>query len=154
MGESRKFGLSLFMSSQIVGQKMNREMTDMILSNTTLKIVGKNAIKSLREMGANIDIHVDDLKKIPKYQFYVHNKDTNKAAELIKPPDFLVRQADEPSYFYLSKKKVKELLWYFVKDSGYYVPVKEGTARQSKQGDENKEMVKALYGKEEVLIPF
>ena len=30
----------------------------MILSNTTLKIVGKNAIKSLREMGANIDITV------------------------------------------------------------------------------------------------
>lgn len=106
------------MSSQIVGQKMSAELTDLIMSNATLKVVGKNAIKSLKAMGANIDIPLDMLKKIPKYEFYIHNKDTEKKAVLIHAPDFLVRQRDEPSWFYLSKKETQELLWYFVKESG------------------------------------
>ena len=120
MCESRKFGLSLFMSSQIVGQNMSRELTEIILSNATLKIVGKNAVKSLREMGANIDIPLEKLKKIPNYEFYIHNKDTNKAAQLIKSPDFLVKRVGEPSYFYLSNNQKKDLLQYFIQDSGYY----------------------------------
>lgn len=128
MTESRKFGLSLFMSSQIVGQKMNTELTDIIMSNATLKIVGKNAVKSLKAMGANMDIPLQQLKKIPKYQFYIHNKDTNRPAQLIKSPDFLVKQKDEPSYFYLSKKDQIALLEYFVHESGYYVHVPKNKA--------------------------
>ena len=123
MSESRKFGLSLFMSSQIVGQNMSRELTDIIMSNATLKVVGKNAIKSLREMGANIDIPLEKLKKIPNYEFYIHNKDTNKTARLVRSPDFLVKRSGEPSYFYLSKKEKEELLRYFVEESGYYKKV-------------------------------
>ena len=111
------------MSSQIVGQKMSTELTDLIMSNATLKIVGKNAVKSLQQMGANIDMPLGILKKIPKYEFYIHNKDTDTPAVLIHAPDFLVKQRDEPSWFYLSEKEKKELLWYFVKESGYYVKV-------------------------------
>lgn len=124
------------MSSQIVGQKMSRELTDIIMSNATLKIVGKNAIKSLREMGANIDIPVDELKKIPKYQFYIHNKDTNQVAPLVKSWDFLVREHDEPSYFYQSKEEFQRLLEYFVYESGYYVQMEKGFAPMSKEQGE------------------
>jgi len=152
MAESRKFGLSLFMSSQRVGQKMSRDLTDTIMSNSTLKIVGKNAVKSLREMGVNIDVPLEELKKIPKYQFYIHNKDTNKSAVLIKSPDFLVKQKDEPSYFYLSKKEQQKLLRYFVKESGYYVKVSE---EQAVDGTTQKKTTSPWKVQaEEELVPF
>jgi len=130
------------MSAQIVGQNMSRELTDIIMSNTSLKIVGKNAVKSLREMGVNIDIPLDKLKKIPKYEFYIHNKDANKTAQCVKAPDFLVKRPGEPSYFYLSKEEQTNLLRYFAKESGYYQKIgkthsktKEATVLLSKDAE-------------------
>lgn len=90
------------------------------MSNATLKIVGKNAIKSLKTMGANIDIPIEQLKKIPQYEFYIHNKDTKYPAQLFSSYDFLVKESDEPSWFYSSKKEFMELLRYFVKESNFY----------------------------------
>lgn len=120
MAESRKYGLSLVLAHQVVGQEMPASLMDIILSNASLKIVGKNAKKSLEAMGANIDIPLEQLKKIPKYEFYVHNKDKEYPALLMKSPSFLVKQQDEYNQFYMSDEEKKELLRYMVYESGYY----------------------------------
>jgi len=152
MTESRKFWLSLFLSQQIVGQKMSRELTDIIMSNATIKVVGKNAVKSLREMGANINIPLEELKKIPKYEFYIHNKDNEKPAILIKSPDFLVKESDEPSFFYLSKKRRKSLLKYFVYKSGYYI--KAADQKELPTDEIEEPGTEPMIEKPEPLIPF
>lgn len=120
MAESRKFALSLILAHQVVGQGMSTSLMNIILSNSNLKIVGKNAKKSLETMGANIDIPITQLKKIPKYEFYVHNKDKNYPAILMKSPDFLVRKPDQYNQFYMSDDEKKNLMNYFIFESGYY----------------------------------
>lgn len=73
--ESRKFGLGLRTSTQIVGQNMSTEQTELLMANSTLKVVAKNSDKSLRAMSKNIGIDMDTLNEIPNYAFYLHNKD-------------------------------------------------------------------------------
>ena len=80
--ESRKFRLGLFLSTQRVGQGMSRELTADIMANCTIKTVRKNAIETLQKMQLNIDIPLDKLKKISKYERYVHNSDTDVPARL------------------------------------------------------------------------
>lgn len=160
MAEARKYKLSLILSHQIVGQKMNAELTDMIISNSTLKIVGKNAKKSLETMGANIDIPIEQLKKIPKYEFYVHNKDSEKPAVLMKSPDFLVTSANKKNRFYMSPQDKTDLLWYFVNESEYYreiieeeVPPIEATTGILERGSAMESRKKPFTPKGKTLEP-
>lgn len=124
MAEARKFSLSLVLAHQVVGQEMSTSLMDIILSNANLKVVGKNARKSLEAMGANIDIPLEKLKRIPKYEFYVHNKDKDYPALLMKSPDFLVNKPHQYNQFYMSEAEKKKLLEYFVYESGYYKKIK------------------------------
>ena len=128
MAESRKFGLSLVLAHQVVGQEMSSSLTDIILSNANLKIAGRNAAKSLEKMGTNMNVPIADLKKIPKYEFFIHNKDSLKPAILMKVPDFLVQRRNRPNRFYMSEDEKQELLWYFVRKSGIYRKIDPPTA--------------------------
>lgn len=105
--ESRKYGASMVLSHQVVGMKMSSDLTNILMSNCTIKIVGKNAKKSLEVMAANIDLPVTRLMKIPKYQFYVHNKDSEYPAVLMKVPDFLVHSPHKHNPFYMTEKQFK-----------------------------------------------
>jgi len=128
LAESRKYAISMLLAHQVIGQKMNTEMRNIILGNTTIKIVDKNGHATLDAMSKEIDIGLDKLKKIPKYSFYIHNKDSQRPAYQINSPDFLV---GENSRFYMSDKEKRKLLKYFMEESGYYVRINSSNNNSS-----------------------
>lgn len=68
--QGRKYGVSLTLATQIVGQKMTTELTKIILGNTETKFIGKNGQDSLRVMSRESYAELDDLRRLDTGQFY------------------------------------------------------------------------------------
>jgi DNA helicase HerA-like ATPase len=62
--ELRKYGCSLIFANQIVGQDVNAQTKDIFLSNTGVKIAGKNGEKSLSILAAEMGADKEKLKTL------------------------------------------------------------------------------------------
>lgn len=121
--ESRKYGLHLVFANQVLGQNMNKKMTDMILSNTALKFSGENDPNSFKGIGESMSLKIKDLDKLKKYHFYCYNKINKKQGTvMMKVPPNLTKVKPP---FYVSKEKLKEFFLYLAHDSGYYIKTAE-----------------------------
>jgi len=116
--ETRKYCLHGIFASQIVGQRMSSEMKDLVISNTSVKIVGSNGATSLKVLSPEIDISLDELKQLKEYHFYI--KSGSKPAFMVRTPSFLVSQR---SKFYLNAKDKQILKDYQLNRTGYYKPL-------------------------------
>lgn len=72
--ESRKYALYLTVANQTVGQNMDSGFVNLLLSNTNIKFVGINDAKSLKRLGDEIDVPIDEMKKLETGSFYTKVK--------------------------------------------------------------------------------
>ena len=133
LAEVRKYKMSLILCQQFVGQKMENELEESVLENTSIKIIGrsgKNPTKMARETG----ISGDTLKGIKKYQFLIQNKQRDGETEnlMFETPSFLCDRGGE---FYMSESERKELLEYFAFRSGYYTKIQKPNQHRKEKGD-------------------
>ena len=134
MVESRKFGLHMLLASQIVGQKMNGEVKRVVLGNTAIKIAGDNEEDSIKIMSKAMGISPKEFDKLPKYNFFVHNRENKKAgAKMFKTSSKFVDV--KKSKYFMDKEALKEFLLWTVHESGYYVPLNGEETSREKQAD-------------------
>jgi len=122
--EIRQYKIGFLMAQQYAGQGMDKDFFDSILTNTTLKIIGNNDPNTFSELARSTGISEKQLKELPRYNFFVHNRDANttKAEQKylkIKTSKALVDTRN--TAFYLSDEEYKALLQYLVFTSGQYI---------------------------------
>lgn len=134
MAESRKYGLHMVLANQILGQKMDGEMKRIILGNTAIKVGGDMEEDSMKVMGKAMGgLSSKDFDKLPKYNFFIHNRENKKAgARMFKASGKLV---DTKSDLFMNKEQLKEFFLWTVHKSGYYVPLNGEKKTQERQAD-------------------
>lgn len=122
--EIRQYKIGFLMAQQYAGQGMEKGFLDSILTNTTIKIIGNNDPNTFGELARSTGISQEQLKALPKHNFYIFNRDakTSKVEQKyfqIKTPNVLVDTSN--TAFYLDKAAYKDLLHHLVFVSGFYV---------------------------------
>ncbi len=64
--ENRKYKLYMILSQQLLGQGMNTQMKNIILSNTFIKFIGMNALNTLKALSSETGIPLEQLQKLNK----------------------------------------------------------------------------------------
>jgi hypothetical protein len=83
--ESRKYNLFLTMAHQFITQLEDTRIKDAILSNTNIKLVGKNGHKTLNEMSKEIKVSVEELEQLEQGEFFV-KVGKNQALKIYNTP--------------------------------------------------------------------
>jgi len=73
--EARKFGIHLTLAQQSIGQGMTQEITGAVLTNTAVKITGRNSEADLRRFCAETGAKLEELERLQKGtgRFCVHS---------------------------------------------------------------------------------
>ncbi|MDN5124759.1 type IV secretion system DNA-binding domain-containing protein [Aliarcobacter butzleri] len=69
--ESRKYKLYLTLAHQSISQIRNTALKDIILSNTNIKLIGKNSNKTLEALNSTLNIKLEDVEKLATGEFYL-----------------------------------------------------------------------------------
>ena len=69
--ESRKYRLYMTLINQSVSQIKNSALRDIILSNTNVKLIGKNSNKTLDAMNKTLNTKLEDVEKLSTGKFYL-----------------------------------------------------------------------------------
>ncbi len=69
--ESRKYKLYLTLAHQSISQIRNIALRDIILSNTNIKLVGKNSNKTLDALNSTLNTKLEDVEKLATGEFYL-----------------------------------------------------------------------------------
>ncbi len=69
--ESRKYALYMTLINQSVSQIKNSALRDIILSNTNVKLIGKNSNKTLDAMNNTLNTKLEDVEKLSTGEFYL-----------------------------------------------------------------------------------
>lgn len=103
--ESRKYALYMTLINQSVSQIKNSALRDIILSNTNVKLIGKNSNKTLDAMNNTLNTKLEDVEKLTTGEFYlsIGNGDVVK----IKNSDALLNDN-----VYISPREWSELKYY------------------------------------------
>ncbi len=83
--ESRKYNLFLTMAHQFITQLEDTRIKDAILSNTNIKLVGKNGHKTLNEMSKEIKVPAEELEQLEQGEFFV-KVGKNQALKIYNTP--------------------------------------------------------------------
>ena len=68
--ESRKYKLFLTMAHQVLKQIEESKLKDIILSNTNIKIVGRNGTETIAKLSKELNIKTEEFSKLGVGQFY------------------------------------------------------------------------------------
>jgi len=68
--ESRKYKLFLTMAHQVLKQIEESKLKDIILSNTNIKIVGRNGTETIAKLSKELNIKVEEFSNLKVGQFY------------------------------------------------------------------------------------
>jgi len=112
--ENRKYKLFMVLSQQILGQGMNTQMKNIILSNTFVKFIGMNALNTLKALSNETGIELEKLQNLDKGEFYT--KIGNKPAFKFKTATFLLGNKNS------MKQKEWEKLKKFLLENYYQKP--------------------------------
>lgn len=88
LSESRKYGLHLILSNQLLGAEITPAMKEVILTNTAVKLVGQTGGNMIRSMSEETGIRQTDLRALLPYHFALKTPDCE--AVIFKVPSFLV----------------------------------------------------------------
>lgn len=69
--ESRKYALYMTLINQSVSQIKNPALRDIVLSNTNVKLIGKNSNKTLDAMNNTLNTKLEDVEKLATGEFYL-----------------------------------------------------------------------------------
>lgn len=69
--ESRKYKLYLTLAHQSISQIRNTALRDIILSNTNIKLIGKNSNKTLEALNGTLNTKLEDVEKLATGEFYL-----------------------------------------------------------------------------------
>jgi hypothetical protein len=69
--ESRKYALYMTLINQSVSQIKNVALRDIVLSNTNVKLIGKNSNKTLDAMNNTLNTKLEDVEKLATGEFYL-----------------------------------------------------------------------------------
>lgn len=109
--ESRKYALYMTLINQSVSQIKNSALRDIILSNTNVKLIGKNSNKTLDAMNNTLNTKLEDVEKLATGEFYlsIGNGDVVK----VKNSDVLLNGDDNISSSQWSELKAYQLEHYY-----------------------------------------
>ena len=119
--EARKYGVHLLLANQSVSDLGGHK--DNILNNTDVKLIGRNGNKSLSILARETGVKVDKLLEIPKYSFYARVGDIKPF--LFQTSSMLVKEQRGSEKYYLSKEELAKQKQFFIKKSGYYLPIQK-----------------------------
>jgi len=102
-----------------------------ILTNTAVKVVGTNSPDTFKKLAPNMGVKVDELLKIPKYNFYIKSGDSKPY--LFKSSDLLLT---DKSYV-LTKEERERLHEDILNESGVYKPIGEAPPVKKKAKDKD-----------------
>jgi hypothetical protein len=88
LSESRKYGLHLILSNQLLGAELSPGMKEVILTNTAVKLIGQTGGNMIRSMSEETGISTADLRALPPYHFALKTPDRDPI--LFQIPSFLV----------------------------------------------------------------
>jgi hypothetical protein len=91
--ESRKYKLFLILAQQFLGQGMNNQLRNAILSNTYLKFIGMNALNTLKAFSQETGINLEDLQGLKQGEFFVKKGTGNHFK--IKVPSYLLGYSNQ-----------------------------------------------------------
>lgn len=161
LAESRKFGVHLILAHQVLRQ-LGSTLREIITGNTMLKIFGVSASDdTVDSLAKQLGLDSKIFNALEKHQFFVKDKHRNQPAFKIENP--LTLANTQNPYFYLPYNEVnttggykklvlseeqKSLIWWMIKDSGYYkkMPVLDANQPEEEQSE-------ALKSVEQSFIP-
>ncbi|MEL7340984.1 MAG: hypothetical protein AAGM67_10890, partial [Bacteroidota bacterium] len=122
LAESRKLRLGMIFAQQVIGQKTPKETKDLIMGNTTMKIVGDLEPGSMAEICRQIpELTPKKFAALKRYTFFVHNAQRKEQGVLtLRTPSFLIDQSN--TQFYMTDRQLAEVLSYLIHESKLYVP--------------------------------
>lgn len=86
--ELRKFGLHLTLANQFIGQNMDTQFKNALLSSTSIKIMGMNNVGSLSVLAKETGADVEELQQLKVGEFFM--KCGGRAPLKIYVPEFLM----------------------------------------------------------------
>ncbi|WP_418187059.1 type IV secretory system conjugative DNA transfer family protein [Aliarcobacter lanthieri] len=114
--ESRKYKLFLTLAHQSVSQLKDSNLGDIILSNTNVKLIGKNSNKTLDALNKNINEKLTNVENLNVGEFYI--KAGNQPLIKIKNSDEYLKDANS-----ISNEKWSEIKEYQLQN--FYRDIKE-----------------------------
>ena len=97
--ESRKYKLFLTLAHQSISQISSSKLRDIILSNTNVKIIGKNSNKTLEVMNKTLNEKLEEVENLDMGEFYIKSGIS---------PSIKVKNSDE---FIGDKNSISEEEW-------------------------------------------
>lgn len=88
MTELRKYCFHFHLANQIVAQDMTAREKELVLSNTNIKLIGRNAVKSLKTLALETGGELEDLQNLKTGEFYL--KIGQKPGFIVKVPKTLL----------------------------------------------------------------
>lgn len=125
--ENRKYKLYLTLAQQILGQKMDKELEKIILSNTNIKITGINALDTLQKISKETNTPLENLQEIETGEFFI--KVAQRESFKFKVNSHLVGNRNQ-----MSLEEWNKLKEYQVKR--YYRPLYKTRERNQEQQQE------------------
>jgi len=113
LAENRKYGVSMILSQQILGQGMSMQTKNIVLSNTYTKFIGMNSTNILKILAQETGISLTELKELTKGEFFV--KVGNKEPFKFKPFWYLLEYINSMSPEDWEKLKTYILKKYYKK---------------------------------------
>ena len=104
LSESRKYGLHLILSNQLLGAEITPGMKEVILTNTAVKLIGQTGGNMIRSMSEETGIRQAELRALLPYHFALKTPD--REAVIFQVPSFLV---GEKHRYTLSDKGLRAL---------------------------------------------
>lgn len=152
MAESRKYGFHCIFAQQVIGQEMDKEMKDLIMGNTTIKIAGDLEPNGVAEMCKQMPgLSSKAFTKLSRFNFFLYNSQKKEQGVLtLRTPSFLVDQKNPQ--FYMSDEQLASLMKYFVEESGYYVPFSYNPRGEPDQDDSSEDRTRLLIEPKETLF--
>lgn len=133
--ESRKYKLFLILAQQFLGQGMNNQLKNAILSNTYLKFIGMNALNTLKAFSQETGIKLEDLQELKQGEFFVKKGTENHFK--IKVPSYLLGYSNQYS-------TMNDLNFWIMENlmckSLYYKEVKEIKEKSEIKPEQQKEI--------------
>ncbi len=116
--ETRKYGLSLFLSTQnLVSGHEQERLKRNLLNNTQIKVIGANGLSTLQPLGKETRIPIERLQQLKPHHFRIKNG--FKMPKRLHLPHVL----GSLSGVLLDRLQVRSLNDYMVKSTGYYKPI-------------------------------
>lgn len=127
----RKYGFHFTLATQGFGQGLDTETTKTVLSNSNIKIVGRNgSYDDLNKMTKYIDTDIDSLKSLKRGQFYI--KIGSTSSQFVEVPSNLIDNTANMKPEQWAKVKAEQL-------EKYYTPKVTATVNATEQDEPQRE---------------